>query len=143
MGNMARIRTALLIAVIVACTLPATGLVATVVQSRGVSEADVRVVRVWIEVSALVTGVIAVALGLLRAAAGIPTTFLVLVILGIGAVATAVFAKRRYGWPTAIIAFKMSSARKFTARSGTTPLLAQLPPIVPGRPRFAKLAYGL
>src|SRR6476620_8647335 len=41
---------------------------------------------------------------------------------------------------TAIIAFRMSSARKFAARSGTTPLLAQLPPIVPGRPRFAKLA---
>ena len=42
---------------------------------------------------------------------------------------------------TAIIAFRMRSARKFAARSGTMPLLAQLPPIVPGRPRFAKLAY--
>ncbi len=93
------------IAVIVACTLPAAGPIAVALQSRGLSEADARVVRAWIEVSALVTGAIAVALGLLRAAAGIPTTFLVLVILGIGGVATAVFAKRRYGWPTAIIAF--------------------------------------
>jgi hypothetical protein len=40
-----------------------------------------------------------------RSAAGIPTTFLVLVILGIGATATALFAKRRYGWPVAGVAF--------------------------------------
>ncbi|MCA0217979.1 MAG: hypothetical protein LCH43_11580 [Actinobacteria bacterium] len=93
------------IAVIVACTLPATGLIAAAVAAQGVSAADAAVVRVWIEISSLVTGAIAVVLALVRSAAGIPTTFLVLVILGIGAIATAVFAKRRYGWPVAGIAF--------------------------------------
>lgn len=94
-----------MIAVIVACTLPAAGLIAAAVQTRGVSEGDARVVRVWIEVSALFTGAVAVILGLAREAAGVPTTFLVLVLLGIGAVATAIFGKRRYGWPVAITAF--------------------------------------
>ncbi len=87
-----------IIAVIVACTLPAAGLIAAAAPDSGI-------VRVWIEVSALVTGAIAVVLALVRSAAGIPTTFLVLIILGIGAVATAVFAKRRYGWPVAGAAF--------------------------------------
>lgn len=93
------------IAVIVACTLPAAGLIAAAVESRGVSATDARVVRVWIEISALTTGALAVLLALVRAAAGIPTTFLVLIILGIGAVATAVFARRRYAWPVAGLAF--------------------------------------
>lgn len=93
------------IAVIVACTLPASGLIASAVAAQGVSEADAAIVRVWLEISALVTGAIAVVLALVRSAAGIPTTFLVLVILGIGAIATAVFARRRYGWPVAGLAF--------------------------------------
>ncbi len=94
-----------IIATLVACVLPATGLIAGAVAAQGVSAAHTSVVRVWIEISSLVTGAIAVVLALVRSAAGIPTTFLVLVILGIGATATAVFAKRRYGWPVAGVAF--------------------------------------
>jgi hypothetical protein len=89
------------IAVIVAGALPATGLFASFLVQRGITEADARSVRVAIEIGSLVTGAVAVLLALVRAAAGIPTTFLVLLILGIGAIATAVFGKRRYGWPLA------------------------------------------
>lgn len=89
------------IAVIVACTLSATGLIGAGLVRRGIPEADARWARIAIEISTLVTGVIAVVLALVRAAAGIPTTLVVLLILGVGAVATALLARRRYGWPLA------------------------------------------
>ncbi|MEP6478013.1 MAG: hypothetical protein ABJB03_01375 [Rhodoglobus sp.] len=90
-----------IIAVIVACTLPSTGLIGAALVRHGLSEADARISRLWIEISALVTTAFAVLLALVRSAAGLPTTFLVLVIIGIGAIATAVFAKRQYAWPVA------------------------------------------
>src|SRR5690606_20432995 len=58
-----------------------------------------------IEASALLTGVIATGLALAREAAGLGTTFLVLVILGVGSAASAAFTRRRYGWWVAGAAF--------------------------------------
>jgi len=93
------------IATIVALVLPATGLVRTGLAHRGVTEADAATVRVAIEASALLTGAIAVLLGLVREAAGLGTTLLVLVILGAGAAATARWGERRYGWWVAAASF--------------------------------------
>ncbi|HXR45749.1 MAG TPA: hypothetical protein VN759_13115, partial [Pseudolysinimonas sp.] len=86
------------IAVIVACTLPSTGIMRTSLVRRGLPAPDASAARTWIEISALVTGAVAVLLALVRSAAGVPTTFLVLLLLGIGAGAAALFAHRRYGW---------------------------------------------
>ncbi len=94
-----------IIAVIVACTLSATALIGGGLVRRGIPETDARWARIAIEVSSLVTGVIAVVLALVRAAAGLPTTLVVLLILGVGAVATALLARRRYGWPLAGASF--------------------------------------
>ncbi|MDO7882141.1 SCO7613 C-terminal domain-containing membrane protein [Salinibacterium soli] len=94
-----------IIAAIVALVLPSTGLIGAALERHGIPEQDARWSRVAVEVSSLVTGAIGVLLALVRAAAGIPTTFTVLVILGVGAIATALFAKRRYGWPLAFAAF--------------------------------------
>jgi hypothetical protein len=85
-----------IIAIIVACTLPSTGLIEVALVHRGLDEKDARVARIWIEISSLVTAVFAVLLALARAAAGIPTSFLVLMIIGIGSVATVIFARRQY-----------------------------------------------
>ncbi len=86
------------IAVIVACTLPSTELVGAALRRRGLPEVDVRMVRLAIEASTLLTGALAVALALVRAAAGLDTSFLVLLIIGVGAAATALISRRRYGW---------------------------------------------
>ena len=93
------------IAILVGAVLPATTLIGSALVKRGISATDARAVRIAIEASSLFTGAVAVALALWRAAAGIPTTFLVLVILGTGAIATAVFAKRRYAWVVAGASF--------------------------------------
>ena len=86
------------IAVIVACALPSTALIGSALIRHGLAADHARAVRLWIEISALVTGGIAVLLALVRAAAGLGTSFLVLLIIGIGAVASAWFARRRYAW---------------------------------------------
>jgi hypothetical protein len=91
-----------IIAIVVACVLPSSGLIGAVLTRRGHDEADARLSRLWIEASTLVTAAIAVLLALVRAAAGLQTSFLVLVIVGIGAAATAIISHRRYGW---IVAF--------------------------------------
>jgi hypothetical protein len=93
------------IAAIVAMVLPSTGLIRSALQRRGIPERDAAVARIAIEASALLTGAIAVLLALVREASGLPTTFIVLVILGIGAAATSFWAKRRYGWWVAASAF--------------------------------------
>jgi hypothetical protein len=93
------------IAGIVALTLPTTGLVGRLLERRGHSDDDVAAVRLLVEISALVTGSLAVLLTLLRAAAGFDTTFLVLVIIGLGAAATGQFVHRRYAWYVAFISF--------------------------------------
>ncbi len=94
-----------IIASLVACVLPATNLIGLGLQRLGVSELEARSARIALEVASLVTAAVAVVLALVRAAAGLSTTLIVLVILGAGAVATALFARRRYGWPLAGIAF--------------------------------------
>jgi hypothetical protein len=90
-----------IIAIIVACILPSTGLIGAVLIRRGHSEADALLSRLWIEISTLATAAIAVLLALVRAAAGFHTSFLVLLIVGIGAAATAITSHRRYGWVVA------------------------------------------
>lgn len=93
------------IALIVATVLPSTGLIASVLRARGIGAVDATAARIAVEASTLLTGAIAVILALVREAAGLPSTFLVLVILGIGAAATSFWAKRRYGWWVAAAAF--------------------------------------
>ncbi|MEO5919877.1 MAG: hypothetical protein ABIQ01_01915, partial [Pseudolysinimonas sp.] len=93
------------IAVLVAGVLPSTGLIRSGLLHRGLPERDAGLARLWIEGSALLTGAIAVVLGLVLPAAGFDTTFLVLLILGVGAGAAAIWAKRRYGWWVAFACF--------------------------------------
>ncbi|WP_194409689.1 SCO7613 C-terminal domain-containing membrane protein [Microbacterium cremeum] len=66
--------------------------------ARRIAPVEARAAGVAIEASALVTAAIAVALSLTREAAGLGTALVVLVVLGIGFAASAVFARRRYGW---------------------------------------------
>jgi hypothetical protein len=87
-----------IIAVIVAATLCATTPIAAGLTRHGLAAQDAVAARIAIEASALVTGAIAVLLALVRDAAGLGTTFVVLLVLGIGAAAAAAFAKRGYGW---------------------------------------------
>lgn len=94
-----------IIAVLVAVVLPSTGIVRTALERHGIRKSDAAAARIAIEASALTTGAIAVVLALVRVAAGLPTTFLVLIILGLGAAATSLWTKRRYGWPVAGAAF--------------------------------------
>ncbi len=94
-----------IIAVIVACTLPSTGLIRAALERRGIPVDHAASSRVWIEVSTLVTAALAVLLALVRAAAGLGTSCLVLLIIGLGAAAMALFAKRRYGWVLAFVSW--------------------------------------
>ncbi|PZQ87834.1 MAG: hypothetical protein DI534_13750 [Leifsonia xyli] len=91
----------IVIAVLVACALPTTGLVRAGLVRYGFTESTAGAVRLAIESSSLVTGAIAVLLALVRAAAGFEIAFVVLLVLGIGAAATALWMRRRYGWWTA------------------------------------------
>ncbi|MET0296977.1 MAG: hypothetical protein ABW024_06220 [Microbacterium sp.] len=93
-----------IIATLVALVLPAGASIRSALASR-VGEADAALIRIAIEASALVTAAIAVVLALVRDAAGLGTTLIVLVILGVGGLATAVWGGRRYGWPLAGAAF--------------------------------------
>ncbi|TFD12923.1 hypothetical protein E3T35_06455 [Cryobacterium sp. TMT1-2-2] len=93
------------IAAIVAIVLPSTGLIGSMLGLRGIGSRDTAAARIAIESSTLLTAVIAVQLALVRVAAGLPTTFIVLVILGLGTAATAFWAKRRYGWWVAAASF--------------------------------------
>ena len=94
-----------IIAGLVAVILPLTGRVATALETHGLAPADVAPVRLWIEISAMVTAALAVLLSLAREAAGPGTSFLVLVIIGLGAGATALFAPRRWAWPVSFAGF--------------------------------------
>jgi hypothetical protein len=94
-----------IIAVVVACVLPSTGLIGAALERHGIPEDHARPARIAIEVSALVTAVVAVALALVRSAAGLGTTFVVLVIIGIGAAAMAFFLRRRYGWALTFVSW--------------------------------------
>ncbi|HWH25388.1 MAG TPA: hypothetical protein VNT53_01915 [Pseudolysinimonas sp.] len=93
------------IAVIVAATLPSTGLVTSIVERRGISRPDATASRIALEVSALLTAVIAVFLAVVLPAAGADTALIVLVIIGLGAAATSIWGGRRYGWWVAFASF--------------------------------------
>lgn len=93
------------IAAIVALVLPSTTLIRDALRQGGLPADAAAAARVAIEASALLTGAIATVLALARDAAGLGTTFLVLMILGVGAAASAVFTRRRYGWWVAGAAF--------------------------------------
>lgn len=93
------------IAVIVAGVLPSTGLIRSALERHGLPEREAAVARVWIEGSALLTGALAVLLALVRQAAGLDISFIVLVVLGLGALATAIWGGRRYAWWVAFGSF--------------------------------------
>jgi hypothetical protein len=94
-----------IVAGLVALTLPLTDLVGRGLTKLGHSAEDSSAVRLALEISALVTGGIAVILTIARTAAGPETTFLVLAIIGLGATATGFFVGRRYAWYVAYISF--------------------------------------
>ncbi|WP_146073451.1 SCO7613 C-terminal domain-containing membrane protein [Cryobacterium sp. N22] len=87
-----------LIALIVAGTFAATGPITHALERRGLATLEADACRRWIEASAAVTGVLAVLLALVRTAAGLSTTVLVLVILGVGAAVNALQTGRRSAW---------------------------------------------
>jgi hypothetical protein len=87
-----------LIAAIIACTLPAAAQIAEALKRRGIAASEADAARRWIEISVLVTAVLTVILALVRTAAGLHTTFLVLVILGVGAAASAFTTRPRFAW---------------------------------------------
>lgn len=87
-----------IIAAIVAVVLPSTGLIGDGLERRGIASTDAAGARIAVEVSTLVTGALAVVLALARVAAQLPTAFLVLLIIGVGALATAIWGRRIYGY---------------------------------------------
>jgi hypothetical protein len=86
------------IATIVALVLPTTPLIAGSLRRGEVPEEDAASVRLWIEISAFVTGAIAAVLSLVLETPDLSTSLLVFLIIGIGAAGAGIFAKRRYGW---------------------------------------------
>lgn len=86
------------IAAIVAVVLPATKAIEAALVRHGHDDGTATSVRLWIEISSLVTAAIAVLLALVRDAAGLGTAMAVLVVLGLGFAATRIVAGRRYGW---------------------------------------------
>ncbi|GAA1792028.1 SCO7613 C-terminal domain-containing membrane protein [Agromyces lapidis] len=86
------------IAVLVATVLPTSATIGRTLERRGLGAVPTRSARVALEVSTLATGAIAVLLSLVRSAAGLETTFVVFVVLGLGATAMAVVQRRRLGW---------------------------------------------
>ncbi|HWI31515.1 MAG TPA: hypothetical protein VNT50_08480, partial [Microbacterium sp.] len=85
------------IALIVALVLPSGRLIRAALVPR-IGERDAALARIAVEASTLLTAGIAVMLALVRDAAGLSTTLLVLVLLGVGGAATSVWGGRRYGW---------------------------------------------
>lgn len=86
------------IALIVAGTFAATGPISLALGRHGLSGPETVVCLRWIEASSALTGVLAVLLALVRTAACLPTTVLVLVILGVGAAVNALRTGRRAAW---------------------------------------------
>lgn len=86
------------IAVIVALVIPSIDLIGSALTRRGIPATDVRTALVAIEISAFVTAAFVISLALTRSSAGLDITFLVLLITGVGAAATAFTTRRRYAW---------------------------------------------
>ncbi|WP_256041568.1 SCO7613 C-terminal domain-containing membrane protein [Cryobacterium sp. SO1] len=87
-----------LIALLVAGTFAATGPITQALEKHGLTALEADACRRWIEASAALTGVLAVLLALVRTAAGLSTTVLVLVILGVGAAVNALRTGRQLAW---------------------------------------------
>jgi hypothetical protein len=87
-----------IIATLVALVLPSTPLVADWLKRGDVPESDAASARVWIEISAFVTGGITALLALFLETPDLGTALVVFVILGIGGAGASLFAKRRFGW---------------------------------------------
>jgi len=117
------------VATIVAGTLAAGDAIAAVL-ARRLPGTAARAAGRAIEATALLTAAIAVGLALVRTAAGLSTTLLVLVILGAGFTATAVLSPRRYAWPLAGAAFTgaLWSAWGIAGVAGLEPYV--LPPAI-------------
>jgi len=86
------------IALLVAGTFAATGPITQALEKHGLTALEADACRRWIEASAALTGVLAVLLALVRTAAGLSTTVLVLVILGVGAAVNALRTRRHLAW---------------------------------------------
>lgn len=87
-----------IIAVIVGAALLLAMPTRGMLERHGLTASVARVASLAIEVSALVTGAIAVLLALVRQAAGLGTTLTVLLVLGTAAATAAKLAGRRYAW---------------------------------------------
>ena len=86
------------IAVIVAATFASAAFIEAALVRHGLTDIEAAAARRWIELSAGVTGLLAVLLALVRTAAGLPTTVLVLLILGTGAAVTVFTTRRQQAW---------------------------------------------
>lgn len=93
------------IAVVCALVVPSLSLVVTALRARGMPPAHAHAVGLAIEVSTLVTAIIAVGLAFAREAAGPLTALTVLVILSAGSAAAAALTRRaEYWWLTGVTA---------------------------------------
>jgi hypothetical protein len=90
-----------IVAGLIAVVLPLTATIRRALNARDYAWSHH--VQLAIESTSLLTGLLAVVVAIVRDAAGFGTSFLVLAIVGIGAAATAQFARRRYGWIVAYI----------------------------------------
>lgn len=92
------------VAAIIAITLPLLPAIRSALAAR-VGNTDAAAATLAVEASTLLTAALTVALALGRESAGLGTALLVLVILGCGGAASALWAARRYGWWLAGAAF--------------------------------------
>lgn len=86
------------IAGLTAATFALVGPARPWLRRRGLSAAEADAVSLWVELSAYPTAAITVLLALAREAAGLDTAAIVLIVLGLGAVALRVLGGRRHGW---------------------------------------------
>ena len=94
-----------LIAAVIALVLPASTALRGLLIARGRDPRTADAARLAVEATALLTAALAVLLALVREAAGLGIACLVLLILGVGGTATALIARRRFGWWLAGAAF--------------------------------------
>ncbi|MBL3687713.1 hypothetical protein D3248_12225 [Leucobacter zeae] len=118
------------IAALVAIALAGSGILPEALGRRGSVLRPVGEVRIALEASALVTGAIAVWLALERAAAGLGTACIVLLLIGLGAALMSALGKRRAGWWIAAASFTGSLWCVLGLRGVETPEMFVLPPAI-------------